>query len=115
MPYNKGNIEGDVFLFAWLRKMLNIHLVIWSTVTMSILKKISNLETILRTLNILQFETSVGHVHYEHLQKIGEIESQTIGELGATEYKNKACEAIVNTCVFSLHFHRSTNKKHVNC
>jgi len=67
--------------------MLNIRFVIWSAVTMSIFRKICNSETRLETLNILQFETSIGHVYYEPLQHIGKIESQIIGKLGATEFK----------------------------
>jgi hypothetical protein len=87
LPYGKGPVHGGLFVFVWLSKILNLQILIWPPVAISIVKELSGSKEIFSTLNIIQFETNRDHVYYEPLEQIEKNHEETCSLHTTTYHK----------------------------
>lgn len=70
MPYEKGKIDGDVFVYDWIRYIFNITMCIWSANNLAIVSEFYAFQEDRHILHIMQFSITAQHLHYEHLKEI---------------------------------------------
>ena len=70
MPYEKGKIDGDIFLYDWIWYILNITIYIWFDDTFTRVDKFFAFEKDTTLFHVMQFGMNVGHLHYEPLKEI---------------------------------------------
>jgi len=92
LPYGKGNVHGGLFVFVWLSKILNLQILIWSPITISIVKEVCGSKEIVSTLNIIQLETNRDHVYYEPLEQIEKNRDENCSSHTTTSHKELAID-----------------------
>ena len=57
LPYEKGNIEGTIFVFNWIAYIWNIEICIWSAETTTLLATFHSVEKTSKIFNVIQYQT----------------------------------------------------------
>ena len=70
LPYEKGNIEGSLFVFNWIAYIWNIEIRIWSAETTTILATFHLVEKASKIFNVIRYQTDIGNFYFEPLSPI---------------------------------------------
>ena len=69
LPYEKGNIEGGIFVYAWISYIWNIEICIWPTKTMTILATFHPKRKTTKVFNVIQYQIGINQFHLSHCDK----------------------------------------------
>ena len=70
MPYENENIEGDLFIYAWISYIWNIEICIWFAETTTLLATFHSVEKTSKIFNVIRYQTDIENFYFEPLSPI---------------------------------------------
>jgi hypothetical protein len=65
LPYEKGNIEGSIFVYDSIAYIWDIEIFLWFAKTAIMLTKFHSIKKESNIFNVIWYQKNIGHFHFE--------------------------------------------------